>query len=87
MTHVVHDFLISRVLRNMKMCRDTNMVFVIIETGMGESGSEWVRVSRSNSEWVRVSRSGSEWVRVGRSGWVCKMVIPKINTGINFLHF
>ena len=77
MTQVLHDFLISRVLKNMKMCRDTNMTFVIIATGMGESGSEWVRVS-----W-----SGSEWVRVGGSGWVCKMVMRKINTGINFLHF
>ena len=40
MTHVVHDFLISRVLKNMKMSRDTNMAFVITETGMGEGGLE-----------------------------------------------
>ena len=40
MTHVVHDFLISRVLKNMKMSRDTNMTFVITETGMGEGGME-----------------------------------------------
>ena len=31
------------------------MTFVITETGIGESGSEWVRVTRSGSEWLTVS--------------------------------
>ena len=54
MTHVVHDFLISQVLKNMTISRDTKMAFVIIEAGMGESSSKWVRVVRSGSEWVDV---------------------------------
>ena len=37
MTHVVYDFLISQMLKNMKMSRDTNLTFVIIETEIGES--------------------------------------------------
>ena len=65
MTHVVHDLLISRVLKNMKMSRDTNLSCVIIETGIGQSGSEWVREARSR--W-RVGENGSEWVRVAWSG-------------------
>ena len=50
----VHDFLISRVLKNMKISSDKNMTFVITETGIGESGSEWVRVARSGSQLVGV---------------------------------
>ena len=34
----------ARVLKNMKMSRDTNMAFVITETGMSESGLEWIGV-------------------------------------------
>lgn len=49
----------------MKMSRDTNITFVIIETGMSESGSEWVRVAGSSSEWVTVGRSCSKWLGVG----------------------
>ena len=65
MTHVVHDLLISRVIKNMKLSRDTNLLCVIIETGIGQSGSEWVREARSR--W-RVGESGSEGVRVTWSG-------------------
>ena len=68
MTHHVHDSLILRVLKNMNMSRDANMAFVIIETGMGESGSELVRMKWCGSEWVSVSPSDSKWVRVARGG-------------------
>ena len=53
----------------MNMSRDANMAFVIIETGMGESGSELVRMKWCGSEWVSVSPSDSKWVRVARGGW------------------
>ena len=41
----------ARVLKNMKMSRDTNMTFVITDTGMGESRLEWLGVGESGSEY------------------------------------